>query len=173
MQPAIYYENRTLIGMVAGLSLGVTQANLIAAQRPVSDFLSRQGKFCLQLGADGNFDCSASTYVTDTTGGGCFQFIPPVANYMGWSDPKGTSASFDYAGLADIALGRFIGNIYRWHGRGNPSTRWQRHYQSRGPYAQRVSFCGERIRLQRTLNLRQPGRGYSGRSPALSRLVHA
>ena len=36
-------------------------------------------------------------------------FFPAVANYAGWSDPKGTSASFDYAGLADAALGGRLG----------------------------------------------------------------
>ena len=82
----------------------------IAAQRPISDFLSRQGKFCLQLDANGFVDCDASHYTDDTTSGGCFLFIPPVANYSGWSDPKSvTSASFDYAGLANAALGGRLG----------------------------------------------------------------
>jgi len=71
--------------------------------------LSRQGKFCVQLDANGFPDCAASHYTTDTTGGGCFLFFPAVANYAGWSDPKGTSASFDYAGLADAALGGRLG----------------------------------------------------------------
>ncbi|HTL56713.1 MAG TPA: hypothetical protein VL361_13595 [Candidatus Limnocylindrales bacterium] len=103
-------KTRTLIA-IACLGFGSIQGNLIAAQRPFSDFLSRQGKFCLQLDADGNLDCSASTYVNDTTGGGCLLFVPPVANYIGWSDPKGASASFDYAGLADAALGGRLGTL--------------------------------------------------------------
>jgi hypothetical protein len=82
-----------------------------AGQRPISDFLSRQGKFCLQVGTDGNFDCSTSSYVGDSTTGGCFLFIPPVANYTGWFDPKGASASFDYAGLANSALGGQLGTL--------------------------------------------------------------
>src|SRR5262249_25335776 len=82
-----------------------------AGQRPITDFLSRQGKYCLQQDASGNFDCSASHYVDDTTSGGCFLFLPPVANYTGWFDPKGTSCSFDYAGLADAALGGQLGTV--------------------------------------------------------------
>ena len=80
-----------------------------AATRPISDLLSRQGRFCVQLDASGFTDCAASHYTADTTGGGCFLFIPGVANYAGWSDPRGTSASFDYAGLADAALGGGLG----------------------------------------------------------------
>src|SRR5947207_13851788 len=95
--------------IVAGLTLISLQPNAIAGQRPISDFLSRQGKFCVQLDASGNVDCAGSQYLDDTTGGGCSLFIPPVADYTGWFDPKGTSASFDYAGLANAALGGSLG----------------------------------------------------------------
>lgn len=81
--------------------------------RPIDDFLARQGTFCLDVivdvedviltGAyedqivDGNFvgDC-------EETGAPPFLFVPPIANYIGNTDPaKGRLASVDYAGLAD------------------------------------------------------------------------
>ncbi len=56
-----------------------------ATQRPIEDFLDAQGTLCLP---DGD--------------GGCFLFVPPVENFLGWSDPAaGLSVSIDYAGLAD------------------------------------------------------------------------
>jgi hypothetical protein len=63
---------------------GITQA-ATSTVRPISDFVKTQGTFCFP---DGN--------------GGCVIFVPPVKNYIGWSDPAmGISASIDYAGLAD------------------------------------------------------------------------
>jgi hypothetical protein len=57
-------------------------------QRPISDFLSTQGTYCIDDGA-----------------GGCFLFVPPVANYVGWGDAKRiVAASVDYAGLADAYI---------------------------------------------------------------------
>lgn len=56
-----------------------------AVQRPIEEFVDAQGTFCLPDGM-----------------GGCFLFVSPVENYIGWSDPaKGICAAFDYAGLAD------------------------------------------------------------------------
>jgi hypothetical protein len=60
--------------------------------RPISDFISTKGTFCVP---DGN--------------GGCELFVPPVANFIGWTDAAceaGGSgaqrgASVDYAGLAE------------------------------------------------------------------------
>ncbi len=95
------------LALLAGASFIQTTAQ--AATRPISDFLSRQGKFCVKVDANGFADCAASYYTFDTTGGGCFSFTPPSANYAGWSDPKGASASFDYAGLADATLGGRLG----------------------------------------------------------------
>ena len=40
--------------------------------RPISDFVSAQGTFCLPDG-----------------GGGCFLFVPPVPNFAGWSTQIG------------------------------------------------------------------------------------
>lgn len=96
--------------LTIGLALTSIQPDAIAGQRPISDFLSRQGKFCFQFDANGFVDCAAAEYKDDTTGGGCFLFIPPVADYSGWSDPKSARrASFDYAGLANAALGGRLG----------------------------------------------------------------
>jgi hypothetical protein len=55
-----------------------------AGQRPIEDFVSAQGTYCLDDGM-----------------GGCFLFVPPVANFLGWYDPAAElAASVDYAGLA-------------------------------------------------------------------------
>jgi len=83
-KPAMRYT----FGLLAIIGTGLLQTNASAGQRPIDDFLSRQGKFCLQLDAMGNVDCSTSHYTDSTTGGGCFLFIPPVADYTGWFDPR-------------------------------------------------------------------------------------
>src|SRR5580765_2886327 len=100
---------KSIAGLLPIICLNLAQPSAIAGSRPISDFLAKQGKFCIQLDSNGFIDCAASHYVTDTTAGGCLLFVPPVANYNGWSDPTGTSASFDYAGLADAALGGRLG----------------------------------------------------------------
>ena len=62
-------------------------------QRPISDFLRTQGTFCIPNGA-----------------GGCFLFIPPVPNFVGWGDQAGTlGVSVDYAGLANACFGNAFG----------------------------------------------------------------
>ena len=57
-------------------------------KRPLADFLSTQGTFCI-----------------DDGGGGCFLFVPPDPNFLGWSTDFDLSpllfAGLDYAGLAD------------------------------------------------------------------------
>jgi hypothetical protein len=58
------------------------------SKRPISDFISQQGTYCL---SDGN--------------GGCSLFVPPLPNFIGWGDPVAiTIASVDYAGLANNYL---------------------------------------------------------------------
>lgn len=59
------------------------------ATRPISDFLSTQGTYCIDDGM-----------------GGCLLFVPPVANFIGWTAPaSGTLfALVDYAGLADAYI---------------------------------------------------------------------
>jgi hypothetical protein len=54
-------------------------------QRPIEEFVAAQGTYCLDDGM-----------------GGCLLFVPPVANFLGTSDPaRGICAAVDYAGLAD------------------------------------------------------------------------
>jgi hypothetical protein len=102
---------KSIVGLFPIICLDLAQPAAIAGSRPISDFLANQGKYCIQVDGNGFIDCAASHYVTDTTAGGCLLFVPPVANYNGWSDPTatGSSASFDYAGLADAALGGRLG----------------------------------------------------------------
>ena len=86
---------------LAAATLGATPA-----QRPITDFTSRQGQYCLKFDVDGNIDCAASSY----GGGGCDLFIPPQPNVGGWTDPKGLFfALVDYAGLADTLVGGTFG----------------------------------------------------------------
>jgi hypothetical protein len=83
------------------------QATLIAGQRPISDFVSRQGQWSVQLDANGNADCAASAYDGGLTG---FVLEPPIQNFVDWIEPQNdTSTSFDYAGLVDKATGGALG----------------------------------------------------------------
>ena len=53
--------------------------------RPIEDFVAQQGTFCFPDGM-----------------GGCLLFVPPVGNFIGWSDPAtNRCASVDYSGLAN------------------------------------------------------------------------
>jgi hypothetical protein len=75
--------------LVAGAIPAAAEGN----QRPIEDFVASQGDFCIPDGM-----------------GGCFLIVPPVANFIGWSDPPAEiSASFDYAGLADECAGGIFG----------------------------------------------------------------
>jgi hypothetical protein len=75
--------------LVAGESLIVAAAG----QRPIEDFVNAQGTFCIDDGQ-----------------GGCFLFVPPIANFLGLSDPEEEiAASVDYAGLADAFAGGAFG----------------------------------------------------------------
>jgi hypothetical protein len=69
-----------------------------AVQRPIEDFVDRQGTFCVtNTGVwpfEGYYHSEPCTHE--------ILFVPPVANFLGWSDPaKGRLMSVDYAGLAD------------------------------------------------------------------------
>ncbi len=64
-----------------------------AGQRSIEDFVNAQGTFCIDDGS-----------------GGCYLFVPPVANFIGWTDvAEEISASVDYAGLADAYAGGAFG----------------------------------------------------------------
>lgn len=90
----------------AALAMSSLQPHAIGAQRPLEDFLSRQGRWCVAFDDAGNFVCP-SEYGDLGCG---FLFVPPSPNFTGWSDPKGNmSVVFDYAGLEDIVLGGTLG----------------------------------------------------------------
>ena len=63
--------------------------------RPIGDFISTQGTYCFPDGM-----------------GGCILFVPPIQNFLGWSDPDGLLASVDYAGLADDWLNGLLGTEF-------------------------------------------------------------
>jgi hypothetical protein len=64
--------------------------------RPIEEFVDAQGTFCLDDGM-----------------GGCILFVPPVENFIGWSDPaSGLFASVDYAGLADAYADGLFGTEF-------------------------------------------------------------
>ena len=72
-------------------------------QRPIEDFVNAQGTFCIDDGS-----------------GGCFLFVPPVANFFGWDNLQEVPpqqgnvqpvrcASVDYAGLANAKIEELSG----------------------------------------------------------------
>jgi len=75
--------------------------NLVTEQRPDSDFISRQGTYCLDEGytPSGELADGALEFCPP----GALLFIPPIANFIGWGDPDQPDifASIDYAGLAN------------------------------------------------------------------------
>src|SRR5689334_3931123 len=82
-------------------------SKLIAGQRPISDFVSRQGQWSLHFDTNGNPDCAASSYDGGLSG---FVFDPPIHNYIDWTEPQNnTSASFDYAGVLNATAGGTLG----------------------------------------------------------------
>jgi hypothetical protein len=100
-------KTATSIGLLASLCVSLLNGNLNAGQRPISDFLSRQGQWSLHVDSDGSFDCAASSYDGGLSG---FLFDPPIRNFPDLTEPQnGTSASFDYAGLVDAAAGHTLG----------------------------------------------------------------
>ena len=81
-----------------------------ATERPIGDFLERQGAFCIR------FDFMEFAYV-DTRDDFCpfdeFLFVPPVDNFIAWNDPETLlGISSDYAGLSDDALGGSLGTEF-------------------------------------------------------------
>lgn len=91
---------RRLLGGTAAAAACASAAALLAPlaahaagrQRPLTDFLSTQGTFCFDDGA-----------------GGCYLFVPPAPNFLGWNtwppvNDHITFAAMDYAGLANAFL---------------------------------------------------------------------
>jgi hypothetical protein len=95
--------------MPVGQSVAGPKATTI---RPIEEFVEQQGKFCLDVNfagayvdeiVDGNFVGNCPTGVPPLL------LVPPIANFIGQSDPQGRSASVDYAGLADYWAGGAFG----------------------------------------------------------------
>jgi len=83
-----------LIGVFAIGAISTAQASRSATSiRPISDFVSQQGTFCLDDGM-----------------GGCFLFVPPTPNFAGWVDLLTSKfVLVDYAGLANATYGGVFG----------------------------------------------------------------
>jgi len=91
---------RTLSTTLLALGLCLCAAPALAqtTHRPISEFVEAQGTFCIPDGQ-----------------GGCTIFVPPVANFVGFTDTVHDRAiSFDYAGLADApgALDGALGTTF-------------------------------------------------------------
>ena len=84
--------------------------------RPIEDFVERQGRFCIDTNFDGGYE---NTIVDGNFVGNCstgappLLFVPPIANFIGTSDPEEQRlASVDYAGLADAWSGGELGTSF-------------------------------------------------------------
>jgi len=78
------------------VSVCTTSAFAGTTHRPISDFLSTQGTFCVDDGQ-----------------GGCAIFVPPTPNFVGFTDTvHDLGISFDYAGLSDQPLGGALGTTF-------------------------------------------------------------
>lgn len=91
-----------LLGLGAGTALWPGEAGAAQA-RPIADFLATQGTACVPDG-----------------GGGCYLFVPPAPNFLGWNTilfnrrtqaiaPQILFAGVDYAGLANRTVGSKYG----------------------------------------------------------------
>src|SRR5262249_24275824 len=91
-------RSRSILSTVVALGLCFWSAAALTqtTQRPISDFLETQGTFCVDDGA-----------------GGCVIFVPPVANFVGFTDTLNfRGASVDYAGLSQVPLGGTLGTTF-------------------------------------------------------------
>jgi hypothetical protein len=89
---------RRILSTAFALGLCVFSASAFAAttQRPISEFIDAQGTFCVDDGA-----------------GGCTIFVPPVPNFVAFTDTvHDLGISFDYAGLSDGPLGGTLGTTF-------------------------------------------------------------
>jgi hypothetical protein len=86
---------RRIVSTAFALALSVCSVSAFAAttQRPISDFLSTQGTFCVDAA--------------------CTLFVPPTPNFVGFTDTvHDLGISFDYAGLSDQPLGGALGTSF-------------------------------------------------------------
>lgn len=94
MKSLIKVISLTIASILLFASHAVTAGNGVNI-RPISDFVEKQGTFCIPDG-----------------GGGCFLFVPPLDNFIGSSDPKsGILAAIDYAGIANNWVMRESGGV--------------------------------------------------------------
>ena len=94
------------------IALALSALEAAAGTRPITDFTSSQGTYCLKFDLSDNIDCSASSY----GGSSCDLFVPPQPNVAGWSDPKSHRfVLVDYAGLADDVVGGAFGTTMDGH----------------------------------------------------------
>ena len=87
-----------VLAAATSVALAGPSAEPGARQRPIEDFLSTQGTYCVQLG-----------------GPSCVLFEPPVGNILGFisiQDGVRYFAKVDYAGLADQYLGGVLGTTF-------------------------------------------------------------
>jgi hypothetical protein len=90
--------SRRIVTSALALGVLVCSAPVFAqtVHRSIDEFIAAQGTFCVDDGA-----------------GGCVLFVPPVQNFVGWTDTKNfLGASVDYAGLADDAAGGILGTTF-------------------------------------------------------------
>ena len=80
----------TIFGLLATIGLSLVQTTLIAAQRPINDFLSRQGRWSLHVDGNGFVDCAASTYDGGLSG---IVFDPPIQNFANLTDPQNSTSN--------------------------------------------------------------------------------
>ncbi|HSU53093.1 MAG TPA: hypothetical protein VLT36_03445 [Candidatus Dormibacteraeota bacterium] len=95
----IKIKSLSSIGIAAAV---LTTFSTLAAQRPISDFLSRQATYCVGTDLSGNPTCGSYG------GPGCpgYQYVPGFPNFVDWTDPSsGNSVSFDYAGVVNNFMG--------------------------------------------------------------------
>jgi len=87
---------RRIVSTAFALALFICSASAFAGttQRPISDFLSTQGTFCVDPPT-------------------CTLFIPPTPNFVGFTDTvHDLGISFDYAGLSDQPLNGALGTTF-------------------------------------------------------------
>src|SRR5262249_52033707 len=96
------HQARALLCTIGLTVMASTLAN--GVQRPIEDFISVQGTYCLGTDLNGNPVCNGDP------ASGCFLYIPPFPNYLNFTDPStGNSVNLDYAGLFNSYLANPFG----------------------------------------------------------------
>jgi hypothetical protein len=87
----------TMALALGGVGLSSSSALAATTHRPIEEFIAAQGTFCVDDGA-----------------GGCAIFVPPVPNFVGFTDTVHfLGASVDYAGLSEESLGGRLGTTFK------------------------------------------------------------